>query len=401
MSSDRLVALDGLRGISAAIVVLSHLVAAFYPALYFGRDVGVGGASGVVQWAYTPFFLLWSGTFAVFVFFVLSGFVIAGSAALRRKGPFTAVVGRYLRLAIPALFSVITAWTLISMLPGVTQLAAQESGNIRWLSQYYGNGVPSLSGSVLDALGPMFVGSTSYLNPVLWTMKFEFLGSATIYLLYLCVVRRSIIIILCAIAAAGLLTLKLPLSIPVFVGFPLGVLLYEACSYGWHQKIGRWWVLILAVGLFLGGQPYIDAPLYGFVKHVFPHSQLSSARSIGAALIVLAIISSPLLSALLARRIPQFLGRISFSLYLVHLPLLLTVLCMFYLEYGDFHWAWAASMVGYLALVVAVAYGFTRLVDEPTIHLIKRLRLPELWRTPVSPMERPHLSTIGTPEQSA
>jgi len=83
-SSKRIPEFDGLRGVAAIVVVVSHIVAAFMPVLYFGPEGGT-----VLSWqgffAMSPFFVMVSGSFAVFVFFVLSGFVIAASADASRR----------------------------------------------------------------------------------------------------------------------------------------------------------------------------------------------------------------------------------------------------------------------------------------------------------------------------
>ena len=75
-------ALDGLRSVAAFAVLLSHCAFAFLPFLRTGSPAQLR-----YTWKETvfnsPFYLLYSGRFAVSWFFVLSGFVLARKFLLR------------------------------------------------------------------------------------------------------------------------------------------------------------------------------------------------------------------------------------------------------------------------------------------------------------------------------
>lgn len=95
----RVRALDGIRGLAAVVVVVHHtflvspLLANPYQNPYDVRP-------GTIAWwaTYTPLHLFWDGTEAVFVFFVLSGFVLSlplartGIVRLANGRPTTSVV---------------------------------------------------------------------------------------------------------------------------------------------------------------------------------------------------------------------------------------------------------------------------------------------------------------------
>jgi peptidoglycan/LPS O-acetylase OafA/YrhL len=87
------------------------------------------------------------------------------------------------------------------------------------------------------------------------------------------------------------------------------------------------------------------------------------------------------------------LGKLSFSIYLVHFPLLLTLACWVFLalhlhlQYGIA--AFSASMIG-IAVTFPVAVLFQRMIDGPAINLsrtISRLRCFRVstTETPTSP----------------
>ena len=120
----RITAFDGLRGIAAFIVIVSHFVLAFTPVWFTGSESLDWSAPDM--FAKTPLFLLQSGTFAVFVFFALSGFVMAQSAALSRAPLLALAITRYLRLNVPVLASLVFAVVMIALFPGAIVAVAEK-----------------------------------------------------------------------------------------------------------------------------------------------------------------------------------------------------------------------------------------------------------------------------------
>lgn len=114
---ERLRSLDGLRGIAALVVLVHHslLVVPTMAVGYFGaRPPG-----GTLSWwmTYTPLHLLWEGTEAVYVFFVLSGVVLALPFLRDRHQRWSGYYPRrLLRLYLPVIAAVIlgTAIAVIS-----------------------------------------------------------------------------------------------------------------------------------------------------------------------------------------------------------------------------------------------------------------------------------------------
>lgn len=103
--------LDGLRGLAALAVVNHHFICAFAPWIFpdpaIYRLLFVAG----------PLVILRNGIFAVYVFFALSGFVIANSAARKGYSLPVRLLTRYLRLAVPLTCSLLFAFALLSLFP--------------------------------------------------------------------------------------------------------------------------------------------------------------------------------------------------------------------------------------------------------------------------------------------
>ena len=131
------------------------------------------------------------------------------------------------------------------------------------------------------------------------------------------------------------------------------------------------------LGLYLGG---IDGSgLYAWLGLVPADvaTKNGAFAVLGAAMLVYAV-KAGAFSNLLQSRLVQFLGRISYSLYLVHLPIILSVACGSYLwlvVHQGFGRVLGAAVAFCIAFptAIGVALVFTRLVDEPCIKLAKRL----------------------------
>lgn len=368
---------DGLRGLAAVSVVVSHLILAFFPAAlthYFAWVAAPGAIYGRVEsiLATPGLSVLWNGSFSVSIFFVLSGYVLTKSLVERQDVSIARSLAarRYFRLAGPVLGSALFAFGLMSLgLYHSVDVAAMTSS--AWLKGMW-NVTPNFFQAVREGLfGAIFRGEVSY-NPVFWTMRIEFIGSLLI-LSYRCltlcrrsqVVGATIYVILTVSFAPG--------EWVAYLAFLLGTHLNDVPAL---KRRGALYSLAV-IGLYLGG---IDSSwLYRWLEYipVAAPDRNGVSAVVGAALLVYAV-KSGAFSALLRCGLVQFLGRISYSLYLVHLPIILSVACgsyLWFVAYLGFGRIAAAAMSFVIAFptTILVAIVFTRLVDEPCIKLAKRI----------------------------
>lgn len=368
----RIFYLDGLRGLAAFIVLISHVIVAFYPALYFGAE-GRAGFEFEDWLSKSPFFVIYSGTFAVFVFFVLSGFVIAGSSKRTRQPLLLLAVRRFLRLFLPSLASVIFAYHLIKFV-GLPELGASTHW---WIKQYYQPPVPGPQGALMDTI-KAFVRGGSYFNGVLWTMRTELAGSIMIYFVYRLApaesLRFSVAVCAAALFVAATVFEISPTFLISLMGFALGALVFEGRVRLAEMAPSVSWLLIGA-GLLLGGYPYRPQGSIYDVFDVFGLSAFALPRVVGAACLIAGMLSNLTVQRFFQKAVFQFLGRISFALYLLHLPLLLTGMLLVALapQYQAIP-AWIIA-VPYTMLVLLLGYAFTRLIDEPLVRWLSSMRL--------------------------
>ncbi|MEJ5912901.1 acyltransferase family protein [Pseudokineococcus sp. 1T1Z-3] len=158
--------LDGLRGVAALVVVVFHALL-LSPVL---DDVDAGAGPQQPSWwiTHTPLSLLWSGPQAVFVFFVLSGFVlllpVATGRGIRWRSYFPQ---RLLRLYVPVWGSIVLALAFAALVPRTPQPG---------LSGWYNAHAPvqDWQTTLQDAV---LVLGTDWLNSPLWSLRYEVLFS--------------------------------------------------------------------------------------------------------------------------------------------------------------------------------------------------------------------------------
>lgn len=366
-SPTRILALDGLRGTAALIVVVYHYLAMLYPR--WVPDY----ADTLVTLAHTPLALLWNGPFAVSIFFVLSGFVMAGAAQRRPRALKLNVVIRFLRLALPVSASVFLAYGLLSLFPtAASDLAALPQMTSPWLGYVVQMPLPGIEWAIYDGfLGNFLSGGSAY-NNVLWTMQIELVGSIALFLVYWIGWHQSA---LRFVALAAFAVVALYFRQDAYLCFVTGALLFEAVKAGFVARIAPWvWVPVLVTGVLLGapGSGFADRWGLDFLPgRLQPGNNWGLVPVVAASLILLSLLLSPLLKRVFEVSLCQYLGRISFALYLVHVPILYTLVAWERLNIGLPE---PVLLTVYMAIILAVAHVFARMVDEPTLDLLALLR---------------------------
>lgn len=346
----RIGSLDGLRGVAAAVVVVHHAFLSI-PTLSDGnyrRDVP-DWASWMV---YSPAHLVWAGSEAVFVFFVLSGFVLTLPALRRSQDWIAYYPSRLVRLYLPVVASIALALVFFFLVP-----RQDQPHQSFWINRH---AEPfTLHGLVNDLtlLAPTLV------NSPLWSLTWEVAFSLLLplFVSIAAVTRRHWWIT--ALVAALLSTAGHPLRLQWLTYLSM-FLVGSAVAAGWERirQVRRLvgWVLLVAsvLGLTCGWWYPREAPGAVFGSTVI----LLSA----AVLVVLAGKWLPAERVLLGS-VPRTLGRISFSLYLVHEPIAVSIAELV----PDAH-PWIAPLLTIpLALVAAVF--FARFVELPAHRLAKQV----------------------------
>ncbi len=368
VTPQRLRSLDGLRGLAAAIVVLHHAgllnpgISDFYLS---GAAPAPGSFAALV--IRTPVQLLFSGQEAVLIFFVLSGLVVAIPALDRSDFSWIAYYPRrVIRLIVPVVASVVLAAVMVAFT--LRDPAKSVSG---WAS--------SASFSQLDWAEVVrsfdVLVSADAINNPLWSLRYELLFSLMlpIYVVVAVIAGRRWWI---AVVGAGLvILLGTIVGDPVWVYLPV-FLLGTVAAVRRRQladlvdRIPPRWKNLLGAGLLLLGLVLLETRYIGDALR--PGSQtvawISRPLSVGGAavIVVMAMIWTPLERAL-ELEVVAWLGRISFSLYLVHMPIL--VAASWVLRGLPGYWT---PIVG-IPVSILVAVLFYRLIEAPSHRLSQRV----------------------------
>jgi hypothetical protein len=139
-------------------------------------------------------------------------------------------------------------------------------------------------------------------------------------------------------------------------------------------------IACVVTGCVLGGYPsgVIPTNAYRFLK-IFPagYQGFMLFHIAGAGLLVYGLLCLKRLPALLGNRLFLFLGKISYAVYLVHIPLLFSLSAYVFLQAQSSGLGYlrstAVSFVVSNAVLVAVAFLYHQIVERPCASLTNRL----------------------------
>ena len=353
---------DGLRGIAALNVVVSHFFCAFTPGLLhnfypelFRENSSPGVWQRVLQWP--VFSVFYNGLFAVFIFFALSGYVLALPYFQDQPEKISRRFwARYLRLNIPVATVVLLSW-LLFVLHGYSNVPAAKAAGSPWLDSALQAGNANFRAMVDQAVSGAIVFGQKTFDPPLWTISIEFLGSLFL-LAYFAVKPRGREALPLLLVSLLLLTCYPDPSIfflTLFCGSYLGRL----------PARGKFPVLSFALGIYLGGYQY-DNALYDYLPDVGNWGTKSFYNALGALLVVWPVVNG-FGARFLQSRVLQYFGRISYSIYLVHFLVLGSLTCKLYLIFPPSPVCLAVIFILYAGVAIGLAHLFERLVDRNAI----------------------------------
>lgn len=375
-SKPRYEILDGLRGVASVIVVIFHIFESY----------SAGPAYQFINHGYL----------AVDFFFVLSGFVIGYAYDDRwgKMGTWGFFKRRLVRLHPMVVFGTVV---------GICFYYLGQCG----LFPLIGN-IPAwkvilafVMGCLMITCGPRMDirgwGEFNTFNGPNWSLTWEYLGN----ILYAFIFRRLPNIILgILVAAAGFLTLDLCLNLNVFglltearnsqmytpiggwsltseqVYIGLTRLFYPFLAGLLLSRIGKririqggfWWCsVILAVVLSIpcvGGEGSILNGIYNAfcIIVIFPLIVMIGAGSV--------------INGAKGNRICDFLGQISYPLYITHYPLMYVQMCWVYSHPDAPLFAHLTMNIGVVVLSVFIAWAALKLYDIPLRAWLK----DRLWQ---------------------
>jgi len=352
--------IDAIRGV-ASLVILAHHLVSYVP----GADATLAAVPVIhhIVW--------WYGGLATQVFLVISGFV--GGVSLARATPVAADLGRlllvrYLRLALPAVATLLFAIGLYAIVP-------PSWAAFSLFDEITAPGVLAHAAFLQDVLGyPSLLAG-------FWYLSIDWQCNAVMCLLI--IVQDAILRRLPGLSRSapsrfvrGLAVIGLPMLVAL-----LSLFLWNGAVA--HETYATYFFGIVFLGTLAGLavagriQPvifwaYVAAVAIAVVVQRRPHPAV--ALIAGVAIYLLARRQPSAASRADSLPLLGWLGKISYSLFLIHYPTIWAVTSVARGISGDAATASWPSLVAAVAASLVAAVLLHRLVEVPTLALVGRLK---------------------------
>lgn len=364
----KLNAAESIRGLASLAVVFSHLSLSFFPGLH--RFDEPSESIVWVDWMHnSPFAFWYSGTAAVFIFFVLSAYVLSFAIYKQRAQLVDKLQDmmykRYPRLMIPVLCSCMLTWIVFNSFHVDSQYTQA------WLAEYLAQNIHLGQALYEGSIGSFFFAQSS-VNWVLWTMQIEFFGSFLLFFLIYLEQKNKHLFFIFSIAlpivSYFIWDEDMLLGLSCFV---IGLYIY---LYGKHLSFPLALILFITA-LYLAGVHQSSAS-YQWLVSIFGEKSYDYVNFLAGIVLVYSVVMSSKLSDMLDQKVLVLLGKWSFSIYLLHLPLLYLVgvpllnqLMRWHIDYAS---TLVFSLVGYMAVLFCSAALFSQYVDQYAIAVSRK-----------------------------
>jgi peptidoglycan/LPS O-acetylase OafA/YrhL len=372
--------LDSVRGIAALIVVFHHCANALFERWNFPLFTGVGllhphSLLGLGAWFLaTPLRLAIAGPSAVSVFFVLSGFVLTLPIVAHRQPPYREyLIKRFFRLYIPFATAVLLAAVLCQ---------ATLSGPVPELDNWFNESwdVPVTPQLVIGHLLIPGVDRFQSLDDPIWSLVHEMRISVIFPLLAVFAIARPRLAIgsgvfayflLTALKKYGLVHIDLPLLRDIAGSFAgsaqLSLFFIIGAALAAHFDAVKAQFAALSsfarIGLWCVSAVFLSIPDYYISYTLFFFCSLAGA----VLLLVLCLTSTPA-QAVLAHAPARWLGRVSYSLYLIHLIVILALVHAFHA-----HVSGGLLVVAAVPMALLAAELMYRCIELPSQNFGRRV----------------------------
>lgn len=362
--------LDSMRGIAALAVIISHGLAIF--AL----------PSNLLD--ITPLYFFWASHEAVIFFFVLSGFVLSFPFLSKKVNYADYLIKRFFRIYAPYLIAILFTFFMFYLFASQGKL----TGLGAWVETKWNKSL-SVSGFInhITLLGNY---DTTTYNPVIWSLIHELRISIVfpviIFMLikypqkYTVLLGVSLSIIGCLNrvfefqTSYGYLTSMFD-SLHYILMFITGAILAKNKDYLLDKYSNLQFKYKLSL-LLIGFAVYLYSRLIYLIPSFLGYKDLSTFMygitdwgiSLGSAFLIIAVLGSKKISSLMNTKIFIINGRLSYSTYLYHTTVLLTLFSLFNGTLNN----WLTFGIS-LLLTFLIAYCSWKFIELPSIKLGKQL----------------------------
>jgi peptidoglycan/LPS O-acetylase OafA/YrhL len=340
--------LDGLRGWAALVVVCFHM---------FWETFGI--VNPVYRSEIAAVFL--QGPLAVAIFFVLSGEALSIPFFFKGKDAvFSLSVKRYPRLTVPIVFNSIVIWLVVKLGLNFNGAAGTSVQRPEWLGSWIPGDLTIgqvLRFSLLDVFRNR--GQSNSLDPFLWTMHTELVGSVVVFALLLLMNNKIFGYVYLIAVFVVLMVAHLGFAHFRFLGCFVAGIIFAGfrCSDLYENLVQNRIYRLLSLVLF--------ALIVVSAGILFASGRGSRLVPIFAIVIVFCVSTSLDLRRLATSRASIFLGRISFPLFLIQFPVIISITSALILVAGNHITTMPATMTGGIAALSVVVTLVAATLFEP------------------------------------
>ncbi|KAH8682056.1 acyltransferase family-domain-containing protein [Xylariales sp. PMI_506] len=387
--------INGLRGVAAFAVYLEHFVTPLWPGLL--KQYGAESSSNSVL--QLPFIrLAYGGSAMVAVFFIISGFVLSTSAIrLSRESNYEqaylalarSIFQRGFNLYLPSIICtflvMIACRASLYRDPLLTQLGTRHPILLPSLREQIIDWIDFTNQFMLNPLTFWPMEPSSTYGGHLWTISILF--SCSLYLFMTLPVigqlrpRFAVLVVAALLIIYNLNNGRRPLALTYF-GMLLALLSQSPPQTALLlSRKGRVVAQLLASFATLLGMYLCSYPMHGYGRRLgyfdlWIDIDLLTYYSVGAMALTSGLLHQPLFQKPLCWTVPLYLGKICFSLWIVHEPLLQIFgwKTFYSIEHSDFMKEKAevlrclillASWLGYTLITIIIADIFWKCVEMP------------------------------------
>ena len=348
MRDNRIEYLDSLRGLAAISVVLSHFVLAY----------GLDTKSKLLN--FSPFHIFYDGFAAVTFFFVLSGYVL--TLSLKNKNEL--VLGsfylkRIFRIMPAYIFTLIISFGFYYFYKTIHTNPDSSS----WINSFWGKPL-DFTNFVKQLIFILPSNGFAELVCQNWSLKVEMQFSFLIPFLYLTYRYTNFFFLF---------------SFPIYLfNFSLGIILAMNQDYILETFIElkkKYNIILFCIAILMYTYRYtIPWYYYYFLRErstILSNNDLTwFITGVGSFLILLQSFTTPLLQKILKLNFFKFIGRISYSIYLTHLIVIIFIVPIIvrglnFLGFTNYYLILFLSLLFLLIITISLSYFVNLFIEIP------------------------------------
>lgn len=378
MQKERLKWIDGLKGLACLLVFWHHFLVGFFPRMYYGSVVPAHlSVISEESLAQSPMLFFLNGNFMVAIFCAVSGVVVSLSIFETDNDNIGKVITkRYPRLMLPIIPIAFVVYLMLKYI-SMSHVEVSAVTGSPWLSGFYCDEI-----NIMQLLYSLFIGIWLNGDPLIsnayWVLNQLFLGTFVVIIMTLAVKRVKMLWAIVFLNFASFVLLFL--NNMMFI-FPISVLicyLYLNVQIVFNRPLVG--TIFTLIGIFLGGYPSgIEHPtnIYKVLdRDILKLSTYTFWHVLGAVFLIYGLFNLKFIIKILENKVFLFFGKISYAVYLIHIPLLFSAgTYLFKIIYTRENYLGAVLMAFVLinVMVVISAFLYNRFVENRCEKIIKKL----------------------------